>query len=231
MEKGLTKREKVLIIIAASILVIFVSFKFVFQPVYNKYYTTTEKNSQLDTDKQLMEIKLMNEAAIKAGFNRAQISHDESKKYFPEVLTNEQLDRLITGICLKNNVKPTLLGMSIIKRDPIVSSESVSSAPTLDEGTLNEKAASNLSSSDESTSKPEPISVFTIATATINASGTYEDMQKIISEVNSTTHIRINSLKYVYTKVPEAGDGEKPPEITIVFEVTMVDGEKLEYAS
>lgn len=228
MNSGLTKREKVLIIIAVSIVVIFVAFKFVFLPVYDKYYETTEKNAQLDTDKQLMELKLLNEKLIKESFKKAQAKHDDSKKHFPEIMTNEELDRLITGLCLENNVIPTLLGMSVIKKEEPVSSEPVSSEAALDEKTLSDRTTSSKSSSEESSSEPELISVFAIATATINASGTYEDLQKIITQVNETTHIRINSLKYVYTKAA-ADSGIKPPEITIVFEVTMVDGDKLQY--
>lgn len=191
MTKGLSKREKVLISIAAVFALSFILFKFAIIPTYNNYMSKQEELDSLYYQKMLLEIKLQSEASVHENYDKAQKTYDAIIEQYPSVIPNEEIDRLLTGICLQNSMSVTSLKIS--------------------------NAIDYIMSQEESESKgiSQNSAAFTIVKANMSLKGEYDSLKNLIDTVERIDYIRISQISYSRNKDTDSSS------ISITFEVMM----------
>lgn len=199
MSGHLSKREKVLVVLALCVGLGFLGFKFLIIPALDMHSAAIEKLSALTIERQLMEMKLSGESTTKEAYEKKLLKYDEVQDIYPAPLTNENLDKLITGICLENSIITESLGMSTIKTLPaaaVATPENEAAVPT----------------------------IFTVASVNVTASGSYESLMNLIDYAQETPYVMITLLSFSGSKDATAIE-EKPPSVTLLFEVIMADTE------
>lgn len=109
---GLTKRERILIIVGLSFVVLFLAYTYLISPAVDNYNEKTELYAQLQFDRDSTVNKIASEQNVMTIYDNTLASYNELKQLYPEEMSNQDLDNLITGICLKYNLRPTSLGIS-----------------------------------------------------------------------------------------------------------------------
>lgn len=109
---NLTKREKLLVTVGLSLVVVFLAFNYLIQPAFNTYTEKTDLYTQLQFDRDLTVNKIAGEQNVMTIYNNTLENYSELAKMYPDEMSNQELDKLITGICLQHNLKPTSLGIS-----------------------------------------------------------------------------------------------------------------------
>lgn len=207
MNGHLSKREKVLVMLAICVGLGFLAIKFVILPAFTAQGVAEELLLTRTSEKQLMEMKLSNESVIRETYNKKKEKYEEVKDIYPAAMTNERLDKLITGICLEYNINPNSLGMSTVQQDAVAAA------------------------GPEAADAPEK-SIFTTANVNVSANGSYGDLLRLIDYVDKTPYMKINLLSYSEPRgSASAADEPKPPEIALLFEVIMADAELKEEES
>ena len=197
MKQGLSKREKILILVAVVVVLIYGAFQFGITPVYNKYSEKQLKYEDLSYEKKLLDEKLKNRYDIRENYTNSEENFIEIKEQYPNIMSNEEIDRVLTGICLQNKLNPTLLGIS--------------------DGTASGKTLGQQASKKEETQKT---SFFTVVTATMNLRGDYASLKGLINTVNEIAYIRISRVSFSFDR---EGTGASASNISVFFEVTMLN--------
>ncbi len=168
MKSGLSKREKLLILIVAVILILFVGLQFVIAPLYNNFIAKTNELSELRTEKEMLDNKLANEATARAKHETALKDYEDIKLIYKTALANEDMDHLLTGLCLESGLSPMTLGISDSKPlTPIT----------------NDKQAGS-----------EVIAAFSATEATMTLNGSYNSVKTLITKVEGMESLRITRL-------------------------------------
>lgn len=199
MKTALTNREKALLFIAAIVGVVFLAFNFLIMPTYDLYTGMLDEYDALTAEKMLLEIKLQNEESTRTGHDNAENAYNEAVRPYPAVMPNEEVDRILTGICLKNNLAPVMLGLSDAKAF----------------GT-DEKNGSSNPEDGEAQNPP----VFVVVTANMVLIGDYDSLKNLINTVDSMSYIRISRVSYS-NNLKE--DEPAQSNISVFFEVTMLN--------
>lgn len=207
MKNGLTKREKVLLFIAAVLFIGILGFKFLLTPAYVAYDNAKTKHDNLANTKQIVEQKIENESNTRQSYTDALTNFEDVETLYPPIMTNEELDILITSMCLEHKLKPTMLGMSVREQE------------TPDTKPVPE---------DSGDDAPQDASLFAVTTATINATGSFSDLQNLIKTVEKISYIKISAMSYSEPKSQAiANTQKKPSSVTLTFDVTMLDDTKI----
>lgn len=109
---GLTKRERFLIVFGLSIVILFLAYTYLISPAVDNYNAKTELYAQLQFDRDMAVTKIASEPSVMAIYDKTLESYNELTKLYPDEMSNQDLDNLITGLCLKHNLRPTSLGIS-----------------------------------------------------------------------------------------------------------------------
>jgi len=118
MRSGLTKREKVLLIIGGSVLVLFVAFNYLIIPAYNAYVEAGIRLSDLEFERLETETKIAGRSGVEAVNERVLARYNELNAVFPENMTSYEADRLITGICNAHDLRPLYLDIGVKAAEP-----------------------------------------------------------------------------------------------------------------
>ena len=169
MKMEMTKREKILIFTALVILIGFVSIRFVIMPLRDAYDARLEEYENLSLEREMLEIKFINEDITRLGFENAQASFDDLRGRYPEFMSNPEIDRVLTGICVRNGLTPVSLSI----RDPV--------------------GFGAAGGDDEDGGHGVRIIV---ASMTLN--GGYDSLQNLIAAVERTEHVRIVRLSFSF---------------------------------
>ena len=166
-KKGLTKREKLLILVAGTGAVLFLAVYFVIIPLYNSWSDKQEEYQLLLDEKAEMEIKLSLAPMTRSGYDSARSTLNETSKRYPFVMPNEDLYGQLT----------------ILYRNCRLASSGLSVAPNATPYSPDQQAAS------------QSAVVYT-QTATLTLAGTYDNLKTFIDRIEAMDQLRINRISF-----------------------------------
>lgn len=161
-----------MIVIGLSVVVLFVSFNYLLVPAYNTYSERFDTYERLSFEKMLAEEKIMSEPATTAIYNRTAGEYEQKSKLVSKELSNLELDRLITGICLNQGLIPTSLSIVPAKTAPPAETDSAGEEP----------APPGIRSAD----------------VKVRVNSSYKNLQDLIDEINEISYIYISAFSYKY---------------------------------
>lgn len=222
MLKKLSKREQVLVWVLICLMVFYVSFSFVLIPIYRQAAEKSDQISQLQLEKESVEQKLKSRPGLEESFQTIKKEYDKNQALFVDTLSNEELDKLITGLCLEQGLKPTSLGMTIIKKEILPDVPAVTETP---EVPLDDQATTSETEVDATLPQEAEKSVISMTTAAVTVQGEYDKLQKLIDKVNQTSYVTIKTVTFVFADTAEILPANATNQQTadIVFEVYMKD--------
>ena len=206
-KKGLSKRERFLLIAALAVGLLAAAVQFAILPLNSDLQDKNEQYSNMEFEKSKLDAQFASETAIRDN-NSAAIGEYNSKSgmFLSESLSNE-IGRLLTNLCENHGLSPSDLKLSAPK--PF---------------SMDEKGA-------ETDAENANKSVFLTVTATMTVKGGYDDLKTLLDDVEQTAYIRVSRTSVTWKK--ETG-GEtvyidpEPDRITLEFEVTMLKGNWVE---
>lgn len=133
---GLTKREKILIIIGVAFLVLFGAGNFLIIPAYNDYVEKSERVVDLRFEKMDIEMKIAGRANDEAIRDRTLERYDNLAASFQNRMSNYDIDKLITGIITDHNLMPINLNIKDVDYDSTVSKRPVSVSMIADHSSI-----------------------------------------------------------------------------------------------
>ena len=203
MVQGLSKREKVLLFAAGLLVVLYLSIQFAILPLMTRHMNAVQERNNLRTEQARVDDDIRNSAAIESAHSDAVKKFDDIKKEYPLLVPNEEVVTILTNLCITNGLSPTRLN---------ITSPPYPTAPAAGSG-----------SGDDAT----PESLFTIITATVNATGAYTSMTSLLDEVDSKQFIRITNLSYSVQRQQTTDPTQPTPTnqdtIALNFELTFVN--------
>jgi hypothetical protein len=99
---GLSKRERLLIFVAAVIAVVFLTGQFALIPMYTHYTEISEEYDILLMEKIHLDMKIMNEALTTMNYERAVEKFDEINKAYPIDMPNTEIASTLTELCQRS---------------------------------------------------------------------------------------------------------------------------------
>lgn len=203
MSQGLSKSEKRMIFIGALVILCFVAFQFLINPMYKSISVLEEEYGALVSQKEYLEAKIQNEPIARAAHESAVEALEGVKARYPEALPNEEIDKLLSSMCLENNLYPVRLGISA--------------------GEIRKKAP--VESEDGSVVEPEveQAPAYTTVMALMELDGDYDSLKGLVSEVEKTDYIRITKLTYSSLPDDSGTDNQMSAGISVQFEITMLN--------
>jgi len=190
MKQGLSKREKILLFFAGLLIFIYVAVQFAIYPLITAYTEGVRERTALSAEKRMVEADIANISFIRNANNEANENFDRIKHDYPLLIPNEEIDPLLTNLCLDNNLRPSSLRF--------VGTAGVPQSENGDTG--------------------EP--TFTLVSVSMNVTGSFNSILRLLEKVDSIRYIRITTLSYSanrLTDTPDAGS------ITLSFELTYVN--------
>lgn len=109
--KKLTIREKLLIYILACFLIGFFGIYFVIIPSYENYQVVSDQAAEAQFTKESMEMAIDSVPSTMQARDEATTSLAILEAPFPQKLTNEGLDMLLTQLCLDYSLAPKVLAI------------------------------------------------------------------------------------------------------------------------
>jgi len=100
MKQGLTKREKLLLLILGLLALIYLAFQFGFMPLYNSYDRARVERDRLQAEKLELEMKILNLQDILEDNRIANEDYDRITQDYPELVPNEEVDTILTNLIL-----------------------------------------------------------------------------------------------------------------------------------
>jgi len=197
MKMNISKREKILLFAVALLVILYLSIQFAIIPLATRYFDGLDQRSYLAQEKYEADDKLHNSQIIQMENEDAQKRFEDIKQEYPLLVPNEEIDTLLTNLCLKHYLRPTSLRISL-PPEPTPPAEG------------------------EEPAEETPEALFTVVTATMLVTGKYESLSSLLDEVDTKQFIRITKLGYTASR-PE--DPPETSRINIVFELTYVNPE------
>ena len=198
MIQGLSKREKILLFAAGLVVILYLSVQFVILPLATRYVSSLSERDHLRTEQAKIDADINNKAAIENENREANQRFEAIKKEYPLLVPNEEVATILTNLCITNGLSPSML--------------SISPPPTATTQTTQE-------------GEEQSESLFTIITATINVSGTYNSLTRLLDEVDEKQFIRITNMTYREQRQQNDDAINVLPEtdVTLNFELTFVN--------
>lgn len=112
LELELKPSDVILLKLLACVLIIFFAFRFFVFPGIEKHQNLTSQKDTLTYQKEEMQQTISSKAATEQLIEKQKENLAESAEGFYEVMENQQLDELITGLALQHNLFPVSLNIS-----------------------------------------------------------------------------------------------------------------------
>ena len=100
MKQGLTKREKLLLLVLGLLALIYLAFQFGFRPLYESYSNSRLERDRLQAERLELEMKILN---LQTLIDENKIANDDYIRItedYPEVVPNEEVDTVLTNLVL-----------------------------------------------------------------------------------------------------------------------------------
>ena len=109
LEMELKPGDIVLLKVLACVVIIFFTFRFLIFPGLEKNQDLREEKQQVEQTKQEMKNAISQQSTIEKKIVKQKTELSEASQDFYNLLENQQVDELVTGIALKHNLKPVYL--------------------------------------------------------------------------------------------------------------------------
>ena len=197
---SLSKREKILLFITAVLIVGFLAIRFAVIPAYRHYNIVLEEHFNLSYEMEMMKMKIAEEETALKMLAEATLLFEEVKEKYPILLPNEEIDRILTGICVDSGMNPMSLSIS----------DYVVFVPPGPEG---EETPGEIEDEDEA--------VYALSTvaAQMTARGTYDSLKNFIDRTDNIDYIDIKNLSFTHPRERDRG----LPGVTLSLELTMIN--------
>jgi len=164
--KGLSRRERRLILIGLAVVVFALITIYVYIPLYNNLIDKMSEYQELELDKQWIEASVASEDDILESYKAALKEYaTESAKYISRSLSNE-IGRLLTELCERHDLAPVSQQLFSPKEFVI-----------------------------DDDDDPEE-SVFVTVTALMTVRGSYSSLKTLFSTVERADYLRIARVSY-----------------------------------
>ena len=178
LELELKPSDIILLKLLACVLIIFFSFRFFIFPGIEKHQDLISQKDTLTFQKEEMQQTISSKAATEQLIEQQKDNLSESAEGFYEVMENQQLDELITGLALQHNLFPVSLNIS----------QAVAGAP----GAYQSGTTSSDTANTESNSFIQYLSTVTVS---VTLQGTETQICELIDDVaKNYPGIQIRSL-------------------------------------
>jgi len=167
-KRVINKREKTLMLIALLLLLIYLAVQFAIYPLFSRYSNATLERNQLTIEKTIVETDIANKTEIEAANKAANDQYERITQEYPLLIPNEEIDRILTDLCLKNGLKPTALRFT-------------------------DSYGAPQSESNNDDSEPYP---FTVVIATMSMKGNHSALMNLLDDVDANKYIYISNLGY-----------------------------------
>ena len=117
-----TKREKILISILIFIALVYVLGNYLVLPAYNRTLLKSEELAGLQMTKSSNMITIGTKETVENRISDLKLSQSVNESFYSEIMVNEDLDRLFTGMAVASGVLPSKLDI-----EPSVVSEEITS--------------------------------------------------------------------------------------------------------
>ncbi|MDR2590106.1 MAG: type 4a pilus biogenesis protein PilO [Oscillospiraceae bacterium] len=103
----ITKREKMLLFFVVLIGAITLSVIFGLIPMLERLDVAQAENESLTDEVALVRDRISNRTQFVNEYNEANNRFEELKRDYPEMVSNEEIDSVLTNLCLDNGLRPT----------------------------------------------------------------------------------------------------------------------------
>lgn len=204
--KKLTKREKLLIYILGCALIGFFGLYFVILPSFRSYQVVNDQATEAQFTQESMTMAIDSIPAMMQVRDEATANLASLKTPFPQKLTNEGLDKLLTQLCLDYSLSPKVLsiqnnGMAGVETFTAYASEEQASAPdstttdttTPTEGTTSTETPDTTASTEmtETTGSAETW----IGVVNMELTGTQSNFYRLLDAVAARPDMIISSFE------------------------------------
>jgi len=193
LKNGLTKREKILIFSAGLVALFYLVFQFGFLPMYSRYAEAQAERERLAEEKAKVEANIIHEPSFVDANRDARDRYDQIKQDFPLLAADEEIDAVLTNLCVSNNLIPTSLA---INRPDAVTPQK----------TQNE---------EEDAGQP----LFTVITVSMNVTGSIPSLIGLLDDLEELPYIRLANVSYSEGR----GDDINKGSIKLTFELTYIN--------
>ena len=202
MKQGLSKREKILLGILILVGMLYLSIQFLILPLVARYMDDIQERNTLTTERARVDENIsIKELLVRENEDAGQ-RFEAIKQEYPLLIPNEEIDTFLTNLCFKNYLRPTSLNIAI--------PTAPTPPPPPAEGVEGEEGTQ------------EPVEgLFTIVTATMQLTGTYNALGRLVEEVDAMQHVRITNLSFTANQSEE--DPSDIGRISLDFELTYVN--------
>jgi hypothetical protein len=121
----MTKREKILVIIGVTFLILFGAGNYLIIPAYNDYVEKSESVLELRFSKMETEMKLDSKPSVVVVQENMRERYHALAAQFQGRLTSYEIDNLFTGILMQHDIDPISLSFNTVESEGAVSSELV----------------------------------------------------------------------------------------------------------
>ena len=195
-KRGLSKRERVLLFITLLLLIIYLVVQFAIYPLFSRYVDGVQERNQLIAEKAQVETDIMNTAEIEVSNIVAIEKYEQILQEYPRLIPNEEIDRILTDLCITNGLKPTALRFT-----------NSFGAPR---------------SENDSTDQQDDSYLFTVVVATMNMTGNYSSLVELVDDIIEMQFIHITNLGYSIANNNTTEEDESA-NITMAFELTFTN--------
>jgi len=168
-KKGLTKREKVLLLVLIFMATFALMVVYVIIPLYNHLEDLRTEHNLLQIEQTRVEALIANENNLRDGRNQAVDQHKSDSARFLDESHASEIGRMLTVLCETHGLNP----LSQVLNDP--------KDFKIDED----------DDSDRDT-------VFTILTANMVLDGNYQDLLRLLDTVEEIDYLRISNMAYIW---------------------------------
>ena len=193
MKNGLTKREKILIFSAGLVALFYLVFQFGFLPMYSRYAEAQAERERLAEEKAKVEANIIHEPSIVDANRDARDRYDQIKQDFPLLAADEEIDAVLTNLCVSNNLIPTSLA---INRPDAVTTQ-------------------KKQNEEEDAGQP----LFTVITVSMNVTGSIPSLIGLLDDLEQLPYIRLANVSYSEGRGDEINKGS----IKLTFELTYIN--------
>ena len=191
-KKGLTKREKRLILLLIILSLVVGTLNLIIMPLVDRLTEKSEEFYALDFERMRVTLAMNSESNDRKRHADAIQKYEQIQSdYLSETQTNE-IGRILNELCAAHNLRPTALSLSDCRDylDP------------------------DIESADE-----YPSAAFSIISADMTVSGKYSDLKSLLDAVKDIPYLRVSNCSF---SLNSDTTNEYLDIISITFEITLL---------
>jgi len=100
MKQGLSKREKIMLLVLGLLALLYVAWQFAFVPLYDNYTEAKMERDRLRLEREILELKILRLTSIEEANKLANDEYADITKDYPLLISNDEIDTLLTNLVL-----------------------------------------------------------------------------------------------------------------------------------